>query len=405
MSSEKIKMLAPSSFNFADFEREMGDKLSEPFNDVVVNFINSFSRMLLTDVKIKPYPDLVSLGFWMRKSHIRKIQSDFESKACDGIKVPRGVVFHIAPSNVDTIFVYSLFLSLMLGNKNIVRISQNYSERQKILLSIFNELLGNEFLELKKQIAILTYSHDREITDKLSSLSDVRMIWGGDNTISEISRSLSKPTCIDLKFANKYSYAIIDAGSLSEATGTELEKLASDFVNDAFLFGQQACSSPRTVFWLNHEKNKYSIDLFWRAVEKSLLIFEHGIEAGDIINKYVTIQEAAIDSKISYSKASSNLVSRVTLDLNKHSLNVKHCGSGLFFEIAIKDIKDALSTFGRSDQTLSYFGIDKKLLSKLVLSEIPGIDRIVPIGKALEFSSVWDGYDLPQILTRNIDVR
>ena len=36
----------------------------------------------------------------------------------------RGVVFHIAPKNVDTIFVYSFVLSLLCANKNIIRRNQ-----------------------------------------------------------------------------------------------------------------------------------------------------------------------------------------------------------------------------------------------------------------------------------------
>ena len=33
------------------------------------------------------------------------------------------------------------------------------------------------------------------------------------------------------------------------------------------------------------------------------------------------------------------------------------------------------------------------------------IDRIVPIGTALDFSAVWDGYDLFQILSREVVVQ
>jgi hypothetical protein len=57
-------------------------------------------------------------------------------------------------------------------------------------------------------------------------------------------------------------------------------------------------------------------------------------------------------------------------------------------------------------QTLSYFGFNrsdlKKLISKLSLE---GIDRVVKVGHAQEFSPQWDGYDLTEMLTRKIEVR
>ena len=55
-------------------------------------------------------------------------------------------------------------------------------------------------------------------------------------------------------------------------------------------------------------------------------------------------------------------------------------------------------------QTLSVFGIDKKILLERILNNsILGIDRIVNIGESLEMSSKWDGYDLKNFLTRIID--
>ncbi len=31
-----------------------------------------------------------------------------------------------------------------------------------------------------------------------------------------------------------------------------------------------------------------------------------------------------------------------------------------------------------------------------------GIDRIVPIGKTMDFDLLWDGYNLPEFFTRTI---
>ena len=38
-------------------------------------------------------------------------------------------------------------------------------------------------------------------------------------------------------------------------------------------------------------------------------------------------------------------------------------------------------------------------------ANLEGIDRVVPIGQALDINLFWDGYDLNKILTRVIDIR
>jgi hypothetical protein len=59
----------------------------------------------------------------------------------------------------------------------------------------------------------------------------------------------------------------------------------------------------------------------------------------------------------------------------------------------------------RRDQTLSQFGFTDSELAEFTVSlNGRGIDRIVPIGAALTFAPVWDGYDLPREFTRLVTV-
>ena len=41
----------------------------------------------------------------------------------------------------------------------------------------------------------------------------------------------------------------------------------------------------------------------------------------------------------------------------------------------------------------------------IVNNELSGIDRVVPIGQALDMSFYWDGYDLNKILSRIVDIK
>ena len=54
-------------------------------------------------------------------------------------------------------------------------------------------------------------------------------------------------------------------------------------------------------------------------------------------------------------------------------------------------------------QTVTYFGLNKKQIESFVLkNNLFGIDRVVPIGKALDINLVWDGYDVIDSLSRTI---
>jgi hypothetical protein len=46
-----------------------------------------------------------------------------------------------------------------------------------------------------------------------------------------------------------------------------------------------------------------------------------------------------------------------------------------------------------------------ELLNFVVKNRLSGIDRIVPVGKALEMDIIWDGYDIVRSLSRNIEVK
>ncbi len=64
---------------------------------------------LLRNSEAKTYPELVALGFWLRKSNLKKMQN----LSPIGVIKPLGWVVHFTPSNVDTMFIYSWICSLL----------------------------------------------------------------------------------------------------------------------------------------------------------------------------------------------------------------------------------------------------------------------------------------------------
>jgi len=83
------------------------------FDEIVLEFIQTISSRLLSDRKYREYPELIAMAFWMRKSNLIRLKKIFEERHSNhgNLIKARGLVFHIAPSNVNTIFLYSLVSS------------------------------------------------------------------------------------------------------------------------------------------------------------------------------------------------------------------------------------------------------------------------------------------------------
>ena len=80
----------------------------------------------------------------------------------------------------------------------------------------------------------------------------------------------------------------------------------------------------------------------------------------------------------------------------------KNPGNRFHNEYDCQDIMD-ISTLcnDKRCQTLAYIG-NSDVVRPLIESGVKGIDRVVPIGKTMDFDLIWDGYNLPAMLTRII---
>ena len=79
---------------------------------------------------------------------------------------------------------------------------------------------------------------------------------------------------------------------------------------------------------------------------------------------------------------------------------------GTFFEYDLKALDEFKNIVNTKYQTLTYFGLNKKLLYEIITKNgLKGIDRIVPVGNSLNIGLNWDGYDIVNILTRGIELQ
>lgn len=398
----EYRLISPKDGNV---DTILSSKILKPFEDKAIDFISELSKEILKNNSLKAFPELISMAFWMRKSNILSLKKEFINNKKERIWIARGTVFHVAPSNVDTIFIYSWFLSLLVGNKNIIRVSQSENEQLDVLLKLIDDLSSkNKFQEIKNRFLILTYEHNQDTTEFFSKNCDVRVIWGGDNTINKIRSIEIKPTATELSFADKFSIAVINSESIL-AKNMELDRLYENFYNDSFWFDQQACSSPRLVCWVgNYAQTIQAQKIFWNGVDQIYKEKFNDFSATRSVDKMVATYSLAIEKdKIVINE--NPLIQRIQLP-NKRSISRElHCGAGLFYELKLKKIDELSDFIIRKDQTIGIFGFDKKNINKFISHSLPkGIDRIVSIGKMMEFSHIWDGHDLLREFCREITV-
>ncbi len=376
-----------------------------PFGETVVSFVETFSKRLLSSAGARRFPELAALAFWMRRSNLERLRNHTIEK--NRIFVARGIAFHIAPANVDTIFVYSWFISLLCGNSNIIRVSSKPSPQSQLLFEVIGELFSQQkFDPIRERSLIVQYGYDSQVNDLFSGYCDIRVIWGGDKSIGEIRKSPLPATACEMTFANKYSLAVFDTASVLNAGEEQVNSWVDGFYNDTFWFAQMACSSPRLILWLGGDENNINNarTRFWNLFENRVATASPGFDQTDYVNKRVAVDTLALHAKISISETSTNEIVRVWLD--KPALHSElHCGAGLFFEAAITEFDDLQPLLSRKIQTVSSLGVTHEQWSDfLSTGDVAGIDRVVPVGKALDFDYVWDGYDMPRLFLREITV-
>ncbi|HUP03939.1 MAG TPA: acyl-CoA reductase [Bryobacteraceae bacterium] len=366
-----------------------------PFDDACMEFCAGFSAAILRDREAAAFPELVALGFWMRKAELARLREDFrKSSRPDVLAAPRGVVFHIPPSNVDTIFVYSWLLSALAGNRNVVRLSSRRAPQAEILLRLWRERVAQAPPRVRSSALAISYGHDDEITRALSLACDVRVIWGGDATVSRIREAPLPPHARDITFPDRASLAALDACRYHALDEAARARLADQFFNDAYWFDQMACSSPRAVIWRGTERDAHlASDLFWAALGECVARRGYALPAAIHMRKLVFSCESILDLPVAeYRRNPAATVLR--LDALKLG-GSEHCGGGLFFEARVNALEELVPALGRRHQTLTHFGFEHKELQAFAALLAGGaIDRMVPVGQALQFHRFWDGYDL-----------
>ena len=383
---------------------QIHDEPCLPYEKQILNFFNDLSYKISNFRYIAKYPDLSSAAFFCRKANLL----NFKKKHLNNnqIRIGRGLIFHVAPSNVPVNFLYSLIFGLVTGNSNIIKISSKNYEQVKIICELINKLLKKKYKNLKNFLKIIQYDNNNEIvTKEISQISDVRVIWGGDKTIEKIKKFNLKPRSVDISFADRYSICVINSKKFLSLSIDKKKILVNHFYNDTFTFDQNACSSPHLILWYGSNIKKAK-DTFWSLLA-SIVKKRYELIESSAINKYTQICKSIMQN--------SNIKDLKTYDNNLYTLSIKKLQNdfsnyrgqwGFFYQYQIKNLNELKKINTKKIQTLTYFGFNTLVLKNIILNcHLKGIDRVVPIGQALDLDFVWDGYDIYNSLTRVVDIK
>ena len=370
----------------------------QPYSDVACAFIAALSDALLKDAEAKKYPDIVSFGFWCRRANISMKKNKWEEQKEK--RLGRGLVFHIAPSNVPINFAFSYVFSLLAGNSNIVRVPSKEFPQVQIVCRVMKEVM-KQYPEIEKRTVFVKYPANNEITECFSLQADARVIWGGDKTVADIRNCQAKPRCVDVVFADRYSICVLSGRAIEETDSAGIKKLAEAFYNDTYLMDQNACSSPQLILW--KDASDKAKQLFWDAASEYAKT-RYMLQPMSAVDKYMKLCADAIElPEIKAETKIGNLVYRVELQELPKETTALRGSCGYFYEYEISGYKELEPVLTEKVQTVTYYGMDPIELQDFVIEhQIRGIDRIVPIGKALDIDVIWDGYDIVGMLSRII---
>lgn len=373
------------------------------FSPERLDVLARLAARLAADTTIGALPEVRAFAFSIRRAAIERLRESYAALATgDSLLVARGVVLHFAPANVDTVGLYSWLWAFLTGNASIVRVSSRRTSLAEALDALVEQALADT-PDLASANRWVAYDHAEAITAALCETADVRMIWGGDRAVSQIRAVPARLATVDIVFRDRVSVSVLDGEWIASAGDRALDDAACRFTADLVTFHQAACSSPRTIFWVCETDGVRR--RWWEAVLRDLDRRGYAPPEGAATRKLAAATLAAARGQVSAVHA---LAPALTVLTGGKGPVVDHeCGWGFIDERA-----DGLSLAGVAEtldsrvQTVSTLGFEAGALRAFAeVAARKGVDRVVPVGAALQFDRYWDGHDLFISLSRRVGMR
>ena len=377
-------------------------RLATPFAAERVNLVAGVAETLLGPRRSTASGPAAHFAFWTRRAALTKLAASFAARVPQNtLARPRGLVFHLPPQNVETVFLYSWALSYLAGNANIVRLPQEISARMRAIVDLFLERLEAAGDDSQ---AFVHYPSQGDLGTKISALSDARVVWGGDAKVALFAPLPLRNGGKSIWFGDRFSFSTINGAALGDLDDAALKALAKKLHNDIFVFDQMACSSPHALYVVGDAKAHS--EAVRRLLDASALEWTMDDPAGRVghaIGKMTAAFYAAASGRASSVHwQNTQLTSIVASAPSRQDIRV---GGGFISVVFVRSLAEVAGFIRESDQTITYFGWERDEIEAVAASRAgPGVSRWAPIGTALDFDFIWDGYDIPFELTRLVRV-
>ena len=189
-----------------------------------------------------------------------------------------------------------------------------------------------------------------------------------------------------------------------DATTDEIAELARNLAVDIFTFDQMGCSSPHKIYLAgNSNAHGSAFAALISAVGCSARRRGTEIPPSHTVLKLTEAMALAGSERGAHvPKLSGELMSVVFPHIRDAEDRV---GGGFIVVEFITDIADLIGRVRPAHQTLTYYGFtNAELIDFAKVATLSGLSRIVPIGQALSFDAIWDGYELFRELTRTVRI-
>lgn len=348
-----------------------------PFAESRIQLLSRLSQILLAG---NYSAALKALGFWLRESQLHQWQQEY-TRDEKVLLAPVGRVFIVSPSNVEGLFAYSWALSYLMGNQTVVRVSAQLTEDQQALFALLTEL-DAQMNGLSEQ-AFISYDKRSEMTQKLSHWCQLRMLWGSDQSIESIRQIPLPAQAQDWVFPDRYSVSVLH---LTEADIPRIPNLAEGFARDVSTYQQQACASPKWVFWCQTDPALQQ--LFWKAVDACL---EHAFPENEclVASQYL----CALGGKEVHR-------GNVRVIESSRVLGAEQKLIGVLGQTCNDDITLCAALLPEHLQSITCLGLTHEQKTHIIRQS--QVRQFSTLGQALSFDSVWDGVNIFQLLARQV---
>lgn len=318
--------------------------------------------------------------------------------------VSRGLVCHWLAGNVQVLGMFVLIESILCKNVNLMKLSSRDDGVFAALLEAFEEetfitkggylISGNELLET---VALVYYDHSAtKLGHKMSMMADVRIAWGGRDSVMAVSGYPTSFDCQDLIMGPKLSFAVVSAEALSDEHA--VKKIARKVAVDASVFDQTGCASAHNVFV---EKGGYvTPEAFAGYLAEGMRKAAMSIPKGDMTAEQISAIHS-IRGVYDFKGFSLGDEGNIWTVLYSDDIELNNpVYSRVVFVHPIEHINDVVTYVDDNIQTIGLAATGEKAIEFAIKASNAGAMRFPVCGKMLNFDSPWDGMYLTDRMVR-----